>query len=709
MRLRERPRSATRNRAETNPGASREDVSGSESSSLLRPPPWQTRRRSRIAFLAPRAAASPAQRPSPRAAAHVSRDLILAPAQRVSPAPRSGTIPCMTRLLVTSALPYANGPIHFGHLVGAYLPADIFARYHRLIGSDVLFVCGTDEHGVPITVNAEKEGVGYQEYVDRWHEEIRGFLTRFGVEFDVFGQTSRPDPHHRLSLEFFLRLLHNRRIAPREVKQFYCATCDRFLSDRYVEGTCYSCGAERARGDECRQCPTLIDPLKLIDPYCVTCRSTPETRSVTQWELLLEGYPKRVGGAPDDLPGGKSLQEWFDRFATRENLKPNVYSTVVTKLVEQEKPRARPITRNLRWGIPLSALPDGAVPGLTPEEAAEKVLYVWFDAPIGYCSNTILWAREQGDEARWREYWIRPDDAPGDVRLVHFLGKDNIPFHCIIFPAMLAWQETDAAGIESVEKALGGVLGPGVGERYVLPENVPANEFYNLEGRKFSTSDRWYIDPDEFCEQFDPDVLRFTLVRTMPESADTEFTWREFQARTNELADAFGNFASRVLKFAEKYFDNRVPAGGAKDLLDPAPVDEHVAGLGAAIDGYRLRTALDHFVDIARLGNKFFDEQQPWKSRKDDLEACGAAIRACIRLLPVLAGAAWPFIPRTAERLWEMLGLEGRPTWPGSTDAAALLPEGHLLGEAGVLVPKISDDVVAAEVEKLHRRAAEGA
>lgn len=611
------------------------------------------------------------------------------------------------RIVVTAALPYANGPIHFGHLVGAYLPADIFARYHRMIGSDVLFVSGTDEHGVPITVNAEKEGLDYQEYVDRWHRDIHGFLTRFGVEFDVFGQTSRKDPHHQLSLEFFLRLLHNRRIAPHEVKQHYCVTCDRFLSDRYVEGTCYSCGAERARGDECRKCATLIDAMQLIDPYCVTCRSAPEPRSVTQWELLLEGYPKAVGEAPDELPGGASLQEWFDRFATRENLKPNVYSTVVTKLVEQEKPRARPITRNLRWGIPLSALPEGIVPGLSPEEAAEKVLYVWFDAPIGYVSNTIVWARETAeDEARWRDYWLRPRDQDGDVRLVHFLGKDNIPFHCIIFPAMLAWQETDAEGLAYVEKALGGVLGPGADQRYVLPENVPANEFYNLEGRKFSTGDGWYIDPDEFAAGFDTDTLRFALVRTMPESADTDFTWREFQARTNELADAFGNLASRVLKFAQKYFDNRVPGGGPTDLLPSGPVDELVTGLGTALDAYRFRVAADHFVDIARLGNKFFDEQQPWKTRKDDLVACGAAIRTCIRLLPILAGAAWPFIPRTAERLWEMLALPGTPTWPGSTDPIALLPEGHLLGEPGVLVTKIPDEVVAAEVAKLHQRAA---
>jgi len=610
------------------------------------------------------------------------------------------------RLLVTSALPYANGPIHFGHLVGAYLPADIFVRYHRSIGDDVIYICGTDEHGVPITVNAEKEGVPYQQYVDRWHAEIKGFLEAFSIRFDYFGQTSRRDPHYPLSLEFFLRLLENGRIRPREVQQHYCTHCDRFLSDRYVEGTCYSCGAERARGDECRKCPTLIDAIRLKDPVCLTCRRTPEIRAVTQWELLLEGFPKRVGGPPDDLPGGRALQEWFDRFATRENLKTNVYSTVVTKLIEQEKPRARPITRNMRWGIPLSDLPDGTVPGLSPEQAQEKVLYVWFDAPIGYISSTILWAREvQNDPEAWRSYWIRKSGEAEPARLIHFLGKDNIPFHCIIFPAMLAWQEADGATLEGVERALGTVLGPREGEAYVLPENVPANEFYNLEGRKFSTSDGWYIDTQAFAETFDADVARYALCRTMPETSDSDFTWQEYQARTNELADAFGNFASRVLKFIARYFDNRIPAGGEVHGLESDAVLAKVSELGAEIEAYRFRPAAVLLIEIARMGNKFFDEQEPWKTRKTDPERCAAALRRCARLLPVMAGTAAPFVPAAADRLWKMLALDGAPRWPGRFDTALLLPEGHELGEAGVLVKKIPDEVVASEIARLHERA----
>ncbi len=608
-------------------------------------------------------------------------------------------------LLVTSALPYANGPIHFGHLVGAYLPADIFVRYHRMLGDDVLYICGTDEHGVPITVNAEREGKPYQEYVDHWHREIFGFLDGFGIRFDYFGQTSRREPHYQLSLEFFLRLLHNGRIQPREVQQHYCVQCGRFLSDRYVEGTCYSCGAERARGDECRKCTTLIEATRLLDPVCVVCRSTPEIRPVSQWELLLEGYPKRRGDPPDDLPGSRALQEWFDRFATRENLKPNVYSTVVTKLVEQEKPRARPITRNMRWGVPLSALPAGAVPGLTREEAEEKVLYVWFDAPIGYISATALWAREKaGDPERWRRYWIRPRGEEGSSRLIHFLGKDNIPFHCIIFPAMLAWQEAGREGLEAVRSALGSVLGPGENEAFVLPENVPANEFYNLEGRKFSTSDGWYIEPADFRARYDMDTARFALCRTMPETSDSDFTWREFQARTNELADAFGNLAARVLKFAARYFDNLVPRGGAAPAIDPEQVRRQAAAAGEAIEGYAFRAAAERFIEMARAGNKYFDEQQPWKTRTSDPAACGAAIRECIHLLASLAGVAAPFIPRTAARLWRMLGLEGEPLWPDRLDAARLLPEGHALGQAEVLVAKLTDDLVAEEVGKLRAR-----
>jgi methionyl-tRNA synthetase len=612
------------------------------------------------------------------------------------------------RILVTSALPYANGPIHFGHLVGAYLPADVFCRYHRLIGSDVLFICGTDEHGVAITVKAEKEGRGYQEYVDHWHREIERFFQRFNVAFDWFGQTSRRDPHYPLSLEFFLRLLRNGRIVPKDSQQHYCPKCARFLPDRYVEGTCYLCGAERARGDECKKCGAWLEAIKLIDPFCSTCGSKPEIRTVTQWELQLQGFPTKVGGTPDDTPGGRALQRWFDRFATRENLKTNVYSTVVTKLVEQEGLRGRPITRDLAWGVPLSDLPPGTVPGLTPEQAKEKVLYVWFDAPIGYVSATIEWARAVAkDEARWRDWWLRPagDDA-GATRLLHFIGKDNIPFHCIVFPAMLAWQEMDAGGVAGIEQTLGRVIGPRAGEAYVLPENVPANEFFNLEGRKFNTSDGWYVDLEEFFASYDPDAARFALCRTMPETADSDFTWREFQARTNELADQFGNFASRVLGFTERFLGNVVPAGGPDSAGGAEAAEARAAGeqVGALIEAYRFRDAADRFLEVAREANRYFAAQEPWKTRKTDPDACAAAIRRCLRLLAVLAGLAAPFVPATAARLWSMLGLAGAPRWPGSFDPAALLPVGHALGKVGVLVAKITDDQVAAETAKLQKR-----
>ncbi|MFH0946367.1 MAG: class I tRNA ligase family protein, partial [Planctomycetota bacterium] len=335
-----------------------------------------------------------------------------------------------------------------------------------------------------------------------------------------------------------------------------------------------------------------------------------------------------------------------------------------------------------------------------------KVLYVWFDAPIGYISSTILWAREKlKDPDGWRPYWIRPAGEEAETRLIHFLGKDNIPFHAIIFPSMLGWQETDAAGLEAVERALGGVIGPGLNEAYVLPENVPANEFYNLEGRKFSTSDGWYVDTDAFVAEFDTDVARYAFCRTLPETSDSDFTWKEFQARTNELADAFGNFAARVLKFIARYFDNRVPTGGSGPELDRAAVAQKVSEIASEIEGYRFRSAAVKLVEIAKIGNKYFDEQEPWKTRKSDLPRCAATLRECVRLLPVMAGAAAPFVPKAASRLWAMLALDADLSWPDRTDAGKLLPEGHLLGEADVLVKKISDDVVRSEVEKLEQRA----
>ncbi len=604
------------------------------------------------------------------------------------------------RILVTAALPYANGPIHFGHLVGAYLPADVFVRFHKMIGSDVIYICGTDEHGVAITKNAEQEKKPYQEYVDHWHGVIRSSLEAFGVQFDWFGRTSRKEPHYPLSLEFFVRLLHNGRVQPRETKQHYCVHDKRFLPDRYVEGTCYKCGAAKARGDECKKCGEWLDAILLIDPKCVQCGRTPEVRPVTQWELLLENFPKTVGGAADDLPGGRAIQRWYDRFATRENLKTNVYSTVVTKLVEGDGLRARPITRDLPWGVPLSDLPDGTVPGLTKEQAADKVLYVWFDAPIGYVSATIEWAAANGKD--WRDYWITstPGDAPA-TRLLHFLGKDNITFHCVVFPAMLAWQETDAAGWKKVEHALGAVRGPKVGEGFVLPENVPANEFFNFEGKKFSTSDGWYVDLQKFCATYDSDVARFALCRLMPETSDSDFTWKDFQSQVNQLADTFGNFAARVLKFAASYFENKVPDGGsiapplARTLTSAAPQ------VAQAIDRFEFRKAAETFLQQCWAANQYFAEKAPWASRKTDLPTCAATIRECCRALVVLAGIASPFIPKAAQRLWTMLGLEGAPRWPSDLDLEALLPAGHALGTPDILVKKIDDATIAAELEAL--------
>ncbi|MFN7973407.1 MAG: class I tRNA ligase family protein [Acidobacteriota bacterium] len=601
------------------------------------------------------------------------------------------------RILVTSALPYANGPVHFGHLVGAYLPADIFVRYHRMIGSDVLYICGTDEHGVAITVNAERAGKGYQEYVDHWHREIGSFFARFGISFDHFGQTSRRDPHYALSQEVFLRLLANERIAPRDEEQHFCVACRRFLPDRYVEGTCYLCGASRARGDECKACGAWLDAVRLREPRCAVCGAPPELRTTTQWELLLEGFPKSTGAPPDALPGGGALQRWFDRFATRENLKPHVYANVVTKLIENEGQRARPITRDIAWGVPLPArdLAGRHLPG-----SGTKVLYVWFDAPVGYISATIEWARGRGAPESWRDWWIERDGEDGRTRLVHFIGKDNIPFHTIVFPAMLAWQDATDSTLAELAATTGQVIGPRRGERFVLPDNVPANEFYNLEGRKFNTSDGWYVDLDDFAARYDPDVARYALTRTMPEAADSDFSWKEFQARTNELANVFGNLALRVLKFTQATFDGRVPGGDGGGL----PEDEvraQVAATGKAIDGYRFRDAAEHALEVCRIGNRYFDARAPWAQKRTDLVACGATIRACLALLEVVSGVLSPFIPATASRLRAMLGLEGNPAWP---DGVRLPNAGRPLGTIGPLVAKIEDAQAAREIEALSRR-----
>jgi methionyl-tRNA synthetase len=579
-------------------------------------------------------------------------------------------------LLVTSALPYANGQPHFGHMCGAYLPADIFVRYHRLIDSDVTAICGTDDHGVANTLGAEQEGIPYREFVDRGYRLWRDTFALLEIEFDNFSQTCREDPHYPLAQEFFLRLLKNGHVVRRDIQQLYSPATKRFLADRYVVGQCYICGHPDARGDECPKCGTWLDATRLVDPRS---RLDPddklELRGSWQYELDLAPFA-------DD----PQVKPWLTGF--RERLKSNVRNFVFTKLIEGEGLESRPITRDLPWGVPV---PETDLDGNAIEDVRGKVLYVWMDAPIGYISSTIEWARAHGQD--WRRLWIRKRGEEGP-RLIHFIGKDNITFHCVVFPAMLAWQALDRDGL----------LGPGVGEEYVLPENVPANEFFNYEGKKFSKSEGWYIEIAPFVEKYGVDRTRYYLISALPETADTFFLWREFKARTDYLANVFGNFAVRILKFVAKHFDNRVPprVGFEEEARTVAQaIETRTRAVATHLENYEFRRALREFTGLAEDGNLFLDRTAPWKLRKTDLEACGSALHLALQLLPALSVLAAPFVPGLAARLRAMLRLP--PREPGPLLPAETLPAGHALGEAEVLVEKITDEEIEAEIAALTR------
>jgi len=579
-------------------------------------------------------------------------------------------------ILVTSALPALNGPPHFGHLTGAYLPADVFVRYHRLLGSDLVFICGSDDHGVAITMGAEQAGVPYLDFVSQWRDVWLRSFEKLSIVFDNFSATSNPEPHARLSQEFFLRCLKNGHLQRRDFQQLYSAKTDRFLADRYVVGTCYHCGFEEARGDECPKCGSWLEATELGNPRSkVDPDDQLELRESWQYEIDLAPFATD----PDIKP-------WLDEL--RGRLKPNVSSFVFEKSIEGEGLKARAITRDLPWGVPL---PDTDLDGNSLGDVEGKVLYVWFDAPIGYISSTIEWAERVG--ADWRKYWIRRDGEEG-ARLIHFIGKDNITFHCIMFPAMLAWQQIDNPPAD--------FLGPKAGERYVLPENVPANEFYNLEGKKFNKSTGWYLDVEAFLDKYGADRMRFYMVASMPETADSNFIWHDFKARTDLLANVFGNFATRVLKFVDKHFDGVVPPRVGLDeeyARVLVAIETHTNAWADHIEHYRLRRALDSFLALAEDGNHFLDETAPWKLRKTDMEACGSALHCALQYIPQLSVLASPFIPETAQRLRAMLALDDRPAGP--LLPAELLSAGYKLGEPDVLCAKIDADVIEEEIAAL--------
>jgi methionyl-tRNA synthetase len=573
----------------------------------------------------------------------------------------------MPRYLVTSALPYANGPIHFGHIVGAYLPADVYARYRRMRGDEVKFVCGADEHGVAITINAEAQNRDYREFVKFWREEIHSTFTAFGIEFDIFSGTSACKPHARIAQEFFSHLDANGYLQQKTEKQWFCETHQMFLADRYLEGTCPFCGAANARGDECKKCGQWIDALALKDPKCKLCGHPPRVRDTLHWYL--------------DLPKihADGFGDWFEgRDPSRPHVdwKPNVRAFVANMLRELN---VRPITRDLRWGVKLPAkfnAPD------------DKVLYVWFDAPIGYCSMTQeLLEREgkTGDRA-WLDWWS--DD---NTRIVHFIGKDNIGFHTIVFPSMLFGQSTS------------------YGRKLNLPYAVPAMEFYNLQGRKFSTSDGWTIDPKEFLRKFpNVDTLRFMLMATAPETADSEFTFEEYQRINNELANNIGNLLSRALKFAtEKLggkvarFDIEGPAGTAL-----SQVERESAALLENLEKFGFRAACENLLEMGRIANRYFDQMAPWKAIKSDHPSERQQAAVCIdmttRMLAGIGLCAEPFMPGISKEIRTAVGINDIPSKsfrPGSlaTHAWRELAVTHV----PILFQKLDDKVIAAEIESL--------
>ncbi|MGM9749102.1 MAG: methionine--tRNA ligase [Candidatus Cryptobacteroides sp.] len=596
------------------------------------------------------------------------------------------------RTLVTCALPYANGPVHIGHLAGVYVPADIYVRFLRMRGEDVLYVCGSDEHGVPITIKAKREGCTPQDIVDRYHKIIKDSFTGLGINFDIYSRTSS-ETHSKNASEFFRKLYDEGKFIEKESEQYYDEEAKTFLADRYITGTCPRCGAEGAYGDQCEKCGATLSPDELINPKSALSGSEPVKKKTKHWYLPLDRYEGW-------------LSEWI--LQEHKEWRTNVYGQCKSWIDGGLQPRA--VSRDLEWGVPV------------PVEGAEgKVLYVWFDAPIGYISNT-----QELLPNTWNKWW-----KSEDTKLVHFIGKDNIVFHCIVFPSML--------------KAYG--------DGYILPDNVPANEFLNLEGDKISTSRGWAVWLQEYLEQFpgQEDVLRYVLCANAPETKDNDFSWKDFQARNNsELVAIFGNFVNRAIVLTHKYFGGKVPGNIKPEAIDAETLAQIVPmkeAMEKYIEGYKFREALKEAMNIARLGNKYLTDTEPWKVAKTDMDRTASILNVSLQICASLAIAFEPFLPFSAEKLRNMLnvnlyagcdhraGEEGSVrvnmyaegegcalhTCSGACAQAAegvtlswerlgaqdLLPEGHQLNPAVLLFSKIEDSVVDAQIERLNRIRAE--
>jgi methionyl-tRNA synthetase len=562
------------------------------------------------------------------------------------------------RYTITSALPYTNGPIHIGHLAGVYVPADIYARYLRLTGNDVVFIGGSDEHGVPITIKAKNEGVSPQDVVDKYHAIIKKSFEEFGISMDNYSRTSAKI-HHETASEFFKTLYDKGEFIEETSEQLYDEQANQFLADRFVTGTCPKCGNEEAYGDQCEKCGTSLNATDLINPKSALTGNVPTLKETKHWYLPLDKY--------EDF-----LKEWILE-GHKKDWKPNVYGQVKSWIDDGLRPRA--VTRDLDWGIPV------------PVKGGEgKVLYVWFDAPIGYISSTKEWAARVGKD--WEPYW-----KSEDTKLVHFIGKDNIVFHCIIFPAMLKSEGS-----------------------YILPDNVPANEFLNLEGNKLSTSKNWAVWLPDYLLEFpnQQDVLRYALTANAPETKDNDFTWKDFQARNNnELVAIFGNFINRVVVLTNKYYNGVVPTPNGLSPVDEetlAAVKAYPEVIASSIERYRFREAQQEMMNLARLGNKYLADEEPWKVIKTDEARTQTIMYVALQIATALATLSEPFLPFTSNKLKNILKISSSNStqedrienlWNDITSKEVLLPSGHKIGEAELLFSKIEDETIQFQLDKL--------
>ncbi|MEC5171420.1 methionine--tRNA ligase [Chryseobacterium nepalense] len=550
------------------------------------------------------------------------------------------------RKMITAALPYANGPVHIGHLAGVYIPADVYARFQRRLGKDVAFICGSDEHGIPITIRAKKEGVTPQDIVDKYHEIIKKSFADLGISFDEYSRTTSKN-HYETSQDFFKVLYEKGKFTEEMSEQYFDEQAGEFLADRYIVGTCPNCGNENAYGDQCERCGSTLSPSELINPKSMLSGNVPILKETKNWYLPLNEYEN-------------FLNEWIIE-GHKDDWKPNVYGQVKSWLNDGLKPRA--MTRDLNWGVPVP------LPG-----AEGKVLYVWFDAPIGYISFTKEWAEKNGKD--WKDYWQSEESD-----LVHFIGKDNIVFHCIIFPSMM--------------KAHGD---------YIMPANVPAFEFLNLENDKISTSRNWAVWAHEYVEDFpgQQDVLRYALLSSAPETKDNNFTWKDFQTKNNsELVGIFGNFINRVAVLIHKYYDGVIPQGdvNAPELQEISKSAKEISGF---LENYEFRNSLTALMNLARFGNQYLQTEEPWKTIKDNPEKAAHSLFVGAQIAVALAQLCEPFMPFSSDKLLNMFNVE-KQSWKDVETKSVLIETGHTINEASLLFSKIEDDVIDVQIQKLEQ------